>query len=145
LYHWITNATKGTLIVSVDDLSMSGGVKEPANYYSWLPEGVELKQVFGDSTDPQTVAQVGKYAPFEWGFIDGDHSYETVKQDWLNYGAMVEHGLVVFHDIVPHPQHPSHYAVDELWEELKREHETVELISNPETMWGGLGIVKVGK
>jgi predicted O-methyltransferase YrrM len=35
-------------------------------------------------------------------FIDGDHSYEGVKQDLENYGSLVRSGgLIALHDIVP--------------------------------------------
>ena len=40
--------------------------------------------------------------PLDFLFIDGDHSYEGVRRDFLDYGPMVRPGgLVAFHDIIP--------------------------------------------
>lgn len=61
---------------------------------------------------------------FNFLFIDADHTYEAVKQDYLNWGQLVKPGgWVSFHDT---NQDFSHNAIEEtvaeLWPELKDYH-----------------------
>ena len=40
--------------------------------------------------------------PIEFLFIDGDHNYEQVKRDYLNFSKfVVENGFMLFHDTYP--------------------------------------------
>ena len=56
-------------------------------------------QIIGDSHAPEIVAQIMEYAPFDFVFIDGDHSPAGVRQDHDNYRPMVKPGgLLGFHD-----------------------------------------------
>jgi predicted O-methyltransferase YrrM len=42
--------------------------------------------------------------PLDLVFIDGDHTYESVRRDYELYAPLVrENGMVAFHDIVPGP------------------------------------------
>jgi predicted O-methyltransferase YrrM len=46
--------------------------------------------------------------PVDLIFIDGDHSYEGVKQDFEIYAPLVRSdGLIAFHDILEHTRVPS--------------------------------------
>lgn len=58
-----------------------------------------------DSRDPGTVTAVEKSlrgSAFDVAFIDGDHTYEGVRADWLAYSPLVRPGgLVAFHDTWP--------------------------------------------
>ena len=58
----------------------------------------------GSSTDKKVIAWLENQLATEKLdvlFIDGDHSYEGVKQDFQNYRHLVcENGLIVFHDII---------------------------------------------
>lgn len=83
-------------------------------------------------------------------FIDGDHTYEGVKNDWFSYRQFVKPGgLVVFHDIVDTEFHRSFSPpclVSKLWNELKKSEECTEFICNPsERTWdgGGIGVIKL--
>lgn len=53
-------------------------------------------------------------------FIDGDHTYEGVKSDYLNYKHFVRTGgCIVFHDIVDRPENiVENVGVPEFWKEL---------------------------
>ena len=55
--------------------------------------------ILGDSTDKDVIDEVKKFGEFDAVFIDGNHSYEFVKKDYLNYSNVVkEGGIVAFHD-----------------------------------------------
>lgn len=59
----------------------------------------DFKLIKGDSRDPKIIDVVKSYGPFDFIFIDGDHTYEGVKADWENYHTMVRPGGAVgFHD-----------------------------------------------
>ena len=69
-------------------------------------------------------------------FIDGDHSYEGVKQDFELYSPFVKSGLIAFHDIV---HESKEFGVKRFWSELKRKYHTKELIGNDSNK--GIGVV----
>ena len=50
------------------------------------------------------------------------------------------HGLVVFHDICPHPYNPE-VGVRKFWLELSGDRD--EIVTDPAT-WGGIGVLHVG-
>lgn len=64
----------------------------------------KLNYLTGYSNSQKTLYKVEKILSknkLDLLFIDGDHSYKGVKQDFLNYKHLVkEGGLIVFHDIV---------------------------------------------
>jgi cephalosporin hydroxylase len=66
-------------------------------------------------------------------FIDGDHRYESVKQDFINYRSFVtEGGMIFFHDIVPDNGSNSAWAggVPRLWRELATHYPHREFIQS---------------
>ena len=130
---------KGSLIVSVDlpcdetpkALNPLDTLKDVCRKIGLMGGNVEL--FVGDSHDEETVAAVRKYTPFEFGFIDGDHSYAGVKADWENYGPMC--GIVGFHDIA------GTLGCADLWRELKTSGQYVsEEFIHPESTLG-IGII----
>jgi len=59
----------------------------------------EFELIKGDSTSQEIIDKVKAYGPFDFIFIDGDHTFEGVKADWENYKDMVRPGGAVgFHD-----------------------------------------------
>jgi hypothetical protein len=94
-------------------------------------EGHEVHLFIGDSHSEEVVKMVRDLAPFDFCFIDGDHSYEGAKADWENYGPMAK--IVAFHDIV------NNVGCFKLWNEIKAAgHRTVEYTSS---VWLGIGMV----
>jgi predicted O-methyltransferase YrrM len=76
-------------------------------------------------------------------FIDGDHSYEGVKQDFEMYSPFVkEGGIVAFHDILDHPAHPD-AQVGRFWSEIKTHYRHQEFVENPAQGWAGIGVLFV--
>lgn len=108
-----------------------------ANVESLGKAGFDAHLLLGDSTDPDIVASVHDLGPFDLVFIDGDHRYEGVRLDWLNYGCLGK--TVVFHDIVPpKPTERQELGVWRLWKEIEGDKE--EFIGDGSKM--GLGIVR---
>ena len=146
LYHWLQNAQPGTTIVTVDSYRV--GVDNRHLYPEWTPGDVTLHVIEGDSRHHDTVAAVAEHGPYDFCFIDADHSYEAVLDDWRNYGPLVN-GLVCFHDIVMLGE-----GVPRLWREIKDAgHRTREIVGphqpgprnwglEPDTPWGGIGVVE---
>ena len=63
-----------------------------------------LTGITGDSTDPAVRERVGKLFPdgVDLLFIDGDHSYDGVKNDFDRFHDLLRPGgMVAFHDVVP--------------------------------------------
>lgn len=137
LYHWLQNATPGTHVVSVD--SYQAGVDNRRLYDAWIPEGVKLTAIEGDSHNPDVVNAAERYAPYDWVFIDADHLFKAVLKDWLNYGGLAN-GVVLFHDILEHEAHPE-IQVKTLWDAIKAEYVTDEIIEDVNALWGGIGVV----
>ena len=105
--------------------------------------GAEL--VLGDSHDPGTLAELVDLLggdEVDFLLIDGDHTYEGVKADFEMYSPLVrDGGLVVLHDICPHPYNPE-VGVRQLFLELSS-FERDEIVVDPAT-WGGIGVLHVG-
>jgi len=140
LYHWMNAAAVECQVVTLDSYAV--GVDNRHLYRDWCPPHVDLVVLQGDSRDPSTVGEVEAYGPYDWAFIDAGHYYGEVKADWENYGPMVKSpGVVVFHDILPPTRAHPEIEVARLWEEIKRDHLTLEIVESRAAEWGGLGVV----
>ena len=74
--------------------------------------------------------------------IDGDHTYEGVRQDFETFAPLVKPGgLIAFHDILPHANYPE-CGVDQLWNEVKEGFEHEEIIEDSAQGWAGIGLLK---
>jgi Methyltransferase domain len=93
-----------------------------------------VRYIDGDSAP--AARQVGLV---DVAFIDGDHSYDGVKRDWEAYRPFAS--AVAFHDIVDHGPDTG-CDVDRLWDEIKTDHEHLEIIDQEDTSsWAGIGVV----
>ena len=137
------------LVISVD---LPGGLwgggypawKKPIYRGMALP-GQRVELIRGDSHDPRSleqVKQVLKGEPLDFLFIDGDHTYAGVKQDFEMYGPLVRPGgLIGFHDISDHPE-GSGGEVPRFWRELKATREVREFMDHPPGGYG-IGLIRV--
>lgn len=107
-----------------------------------LPEQ-KLHLLRADSHSPQSLEQVRTILgdrQIDYLFIDGDHTYEGVKQDYEMYGQLVRPGgLISFHDTHCTP------GVVQLWQELKASHAwSREYVATKGTVYG-IGVIEKPK
>lgn len=76
-------------------------------------DGYDAKLHVGDSHSAEAIKFAEKSAPYDLVFIDGDHTFDGVAADLLNYGPMSRH-LIACHDIA----HPTH-GVAKMWREIR--------------------------
>jgi len=118
------------------DLGLGIGIIEGMNTGKYLlqtmedlkSQGHDTAVCFNNSHSPLAVQWARKNGPYDFIFIDGDHSYEGVKSEWLGYGPLGK--MVGFHDIASK-------SVGKLWLEIKRDYRVIQCIESPM----GVGIV----
>lgn len=126
----------------------------------------EVDVVRGNSHDQETFEETAETLNGEadFLFIDGDHTYEGVKDDFETYRELAaDDAVVAFHDIVPHARKKSEckrrlreyddlegrhvavgnpdWGVSEFWDEIKDDYETKEIIAHPKQLGKGVGLV----
>jgi cephalosporin hydroxylase len=124
-------------VVAVDDQ-----MRDPETLMLWANVfGTTLDQLQGDSHDPEIVEKAQELGPYDFVFIDADHTFASVEADWVNYGQMVVNGgAVAFHDILPRPG----YGVSELWTMIKQGPRRWIEICHNETLPGNEGPCGIG-
>jgi predicted O-methyltransferase YrrM len=149
LWLWCRLAAPDALIVSVD---LPGGpfgggytVQDVPIFLGHAEADQDIQLLAGNSHSPKMLEAVqGKLGDrgVDLLFIDGDHSYDGVKQDWEMYSPLVNPGgIVIFHDIVKHTKFPE-CQVDRFWRELKPEHDHEEFCA-PDRGWAGIGAIHI--
>tara|TARA_R110000868_G_scaffold138557_3_gene352766 strand:- start:353 stop:1654 length:1302 start_codon:yes stop_codon:yes gene_type:complete len=121
--------------------------------------------IISDSTSNDTVNFIKSLGiKFDFIFIDGDHSYEGVKNDYEKYKQfLADDGYMAFHDIIQSKETEEYNIfVSKLWNELKPQYKSnYEFISNVKDekysrdnefhnilknqqygIWGGIGLIK---
>jgi cephalosporin hydroxylase len=152
LYAWCRAAAPDATVVSIDlPGGPFGGADTPADVRMLRRYGrpeQELHFVRDDSHDAGTRARLeailrGREVDFL--MIDGDHTYDGVKQDFEMYSPLVGEGNpIAFHDVLPHPAVPS-CEVDRFWKEVKANCRHVEFIDRApgtgQAQYGGIGVL----
>lgn len=148
-YAWCLISASDGLIVSID---LPGGdwgdfsEEAATRMRQYRRETQQVESLLGDSHDPQTLArleQLLRGRKIDLLFIDGDHSYEGVRQDFEMYAPLAS--LVALHDILPHPAFTG-CEVERFWRELRERHRCIEFL-DPEDdrlgwgLWGGIGVI----
>ncbi len=142
-------AAPAALIISVD-LGLS---RERCWAHSRLASGGQrIVSIRGSSRSLSTIRRVQSQLrgdKLDVLLIDGDHSYDGVRADFLNYKGLVRQGgLIVIHDIVPDfrtrfgiTTSSDTGEVPKFWSEIKRDYSTAEIIHDTEQDGFGIGIV----
>jgi len=152
-------ASPDALVISIDLPEGPFGGGYPASrvplYRSFAQHNQRLELLRVDSHEPATVALLETVLAgrrIEYAFIDGDHTYEGVRQDFDLCRRFAAPGAVIaFHDIVDQPnsayvsatrsQEVADWAVHRFWKELKREYDHDEFIHDPMQEGYGIGVV----
>lgn len=99
----------------------------------------ENELIVGDSHSLDIQDQIRNKGPYSVVFIDGDHTYAGVKQDW-EFALTLNPRMIALHDIgdgILHKHRNCH--VDKLWSEITKSYRTEEKIVG--CGWGGIGVV----
>lgn len=103
-----------------------------------------FRGILGNSHDPGVWRQVhealeGYFLSVDLLFIDGDHYYEGVKKDFMDYRWVVSPGgWVAFHDLNAKTYGPE-VEVWRLWDELQGTKE----VWSADATWGGIGAIQL--
>ena len=141
LYLWTRLARPDALIISVDlPGGKFGGGYSPLRtplYQRFAREQQQLHLLRASSHDESTIAEVRRLLgarSVDFLFIDGDHTYEGVKQDWEMYSPLVRQGgLVAFHDIAGNYDTTQ---VKRLWDVIKSDYVHREYMTHPRGFYG---------
>lgn len=144
LYHWLKNAEPGAIVASIDlPLNIAAQVAR-LKWGAWADEfGVKLGAWIGDSGNPILVRRARNLAPYDFIFVDGDHSRDGVSRDFDNYFQMVRvGGCIAFHDIAA-PDDSRHIQVGTWWRQLVAtgKYNTQELVRFAGSDSGGIGVI----
>lgn len=169
LYVWARALDASDRLVSVDqpvwnDLTHA----RRSRLYSTFSASSQIDVVYGNShADGAYTAIAERFDdPVDFLFVDGDHTYEGVKQDFETYRRLVgDDGLVAFHDIKRHAADRDEkrtrlrqvddleepyvavgdpaWGVSEFWKEVRSDYQTREFLTHPEQMGAGIGVIEL--
>lgn len=136
------------IIISVDlssgNFSRYPDFKLPL-FKSFAIDDQKIILIRGNSHDSNTLNKIKKIindsSAIDILFIDGDHSYEGVFEDYKKYSKLVnEKGIIAFHDIVPgDPDCVG--GVPQFWQELKVNKQVIEIVEDWHHNGCGIGVI----
>ena len=141
-------AAPGATVISLDfHFTLLGkvyGALQKPLLRKFVRNGKSLFLLRKDSHKPETLAIIRDVLlghPLDFLFIDGDHSYEGVREDFNMYSPLVrDGGLIAFHDIA---ESGGSREVHRLWEELKPRYDYEEFIHHTGSWAMGIGVLRV--
>jgi len=132
-------------IVGVDWEGRDGLGEETRKVHAALTlQYPRFESIIGDSHSGETIRRIDDKSDdgYDFIFIDGDHTYEGVREDFINFKCVLSRGgCIAFHDIVDTPTtRNAGQGVFKFWNKLKVWHpgKWKEFSINGE--WGGLGV-----
>ena len=149
LFVWCQIAAENAAVFSIDlpGGEFGGGYNERSLplFGSFRKEHQVLHCLRGDSHSPSVRDRFARELAgreLDFLFIDGDHRYTGVKQDYEDYSPFVRTGgVIALHDIVPRADEPT-IEVWRFWNELKLRHRHREFVeSGCQRRRIGLGLI----
>lgn len=114
--------------------------------YKSLGDRGVVRLIRADSHSEETLGKLRSAlndSQIDFLFIDGDHTYQGVKQDFEMYSPLVRKGgVIAFHDVAP-DQSAAGCEVDRFWNEIKQRYRYDELIEDINQRWAGIGVLYV--
>ena|SRR5579864_726354 len=108
--------------------------------------GQQLHLLRGDShlqATKERVSGILDGESLDYLFLDGDHTYAGVRQDFEMYAPLVRSGgIIALHDIAVH-ERDKDCQVDRFWNEIKTQYRYQEIVENPKQGWAGIGVLFV--
>jgi predicted O-methyltransferase YrrM len=149
VFYGLCQLAKGNAkVISIDlpggDFGGGYSVEDAQRFNAYQRSGQRLSFLRLDSHQPKALEELKKVTggePLDLLFIDGDHTYDGVRKDYIMYSPLVKKGgVIVFHDICHHAQVPT-CQVDKFWKEVKKGKKTLEFIDAKDKTWGGIGVI----
>jgi predicted O-methyltransferase YrrM len=152
LWLWCQLAMPDAVVISVDlpDGEFGGGykAKDIKRFRAYAQAEQSLQFIRKDSHQRETRNEVAKKLngrAVDLLFIDGDHRHRGVQKDFEMYAPFVRNGgIVLFHDILPHPKVPI-CGVHRFWNKIKAHFKHREFIEADDDrgwgQWGGIGML----
>lgn len=114
-------------------------------YESWRQPNTALHVYTGASQLPEQQQAINRHAPYDWAFIDGDHSDHGVRTDFETVlVCMRAGGLILLHDVTPaagDAATPPGRLLDEL---ADQDYETWVFADRQPAPWTrGIGVVRI--
>jgi len=140
---WAQIASHKVVSCDINDLSMQD------SFFRAFPppsSNCEVNLLCGDSHTEEFAERASAAfdgEPVDFLFIDGDHLYDGVKNDYELYRKLVRPGgLIAFHDIVENQPLPEN-QVYQFWKDVRNTGETIELVDSEDQCGFGIGVLKV--
>lgn len=148
---WCQCAADNALLVTVD---MPGGEfgggwadGDQSRIKGFARAEQSIHLIEGNSHDVATKSMVvtaiaGR--PADFLFIDGDHTFDGVCSDFIEYAPLVRPGgIIALHDVVPYPEVPRCEA-DVFWREhiLPAHPEAIEIRTDGDYLGCGIGVIR---
>jgi len=109
-------------VVSID-------IEKRDNWDDFKTDHDNWKYIVGDSKSSKVIEEI-KDKKYDLIFIDGDHTYEGSKSDFVIYkNFLKEDGIIIFHDIIESDLHAEYNCyVSRTWNEIKHEYNYKEML-----------------
>ena len=145
LYQWLKNAPRGAEICVVDQPGLNWGCPVPpdvSGWYGWAGRfSCRLSVHLGDSHEEDALEFIAENAPFDFVFIDGDHSAAGVLMDVLAVAGCTR--VIALHDIYPDAT-DGKIEIWRVWPFLRRMFpDNAELTSEDNQQSRGIGVLYV--
>ena len=109
-------------------------------FYRSFNNDVNIIFIEGNSHDSQTINElenVLRDEKIDFLFIDGDHSYIGVKEDFHKYKRFIaKGGIIALHDIKS-----IQFGVRKFWDEIKEHYEYTEIVAPEPENPPGIGLL----
>jgi len=143
LFLFARTAPRDAIIISVDLPPARFLFKLRAPLYKTFVSGNQqlhlIKESSHDKITLEKVKNILKGRKIDFLFIDGDHTYEGVKEDFEMYAPLVrQNGMIAFHDIILQ----SDCEVNRFWDEIKPKYKHLEIVEDRKQNKIGIGLIK---